>query len=701
MPAPKEVFDNPEKYWSFITSPTAEEFEGQYFDRKEVGRPQPNGCMSKNELNKVVEQITKCISAFANSNKEGGLLVLGISDKGDLMGVNHLNEEQINRLTNIDKLLKYQSASIRFYSPKGETKKICLIYTPYTENGICETPGDPPKSWERRGSQSIPLNHDQRDRLRRDKKIVNFERQYCSPYDADDLEKGVLNEFRPVFLDVAKYDYSDDELLYQAGALIKDGNNYAFTNAGFLFFVANPQRIMPSSYIRLLRFEVNNEDRDNRGLPTFEKEFTGSITKQIRDIRTFLKESGFFKLYQKRNPDGGFSEEPEYPYIAIDEAIVNAVAHRDYAIQLPIECELYKDAFVVKNGGRILQRDQQVPHEFRLDDKIILNSMPRNPKLIKWLKIMREKGGAAFIRALSEGTKRMRDEMKKLNLPAPLYIVNPAETTLILYSNSAEREANFSADSGLGATNKFSNLFPLKFIMENGEIPDGNFLNQRSKDIISALKNALIANGWYIDTHTNYRLVAHRKNAHIRQNKKVDEIVRFYQVYLFQIRQYSNNLNNLYLRIDLDLQVRNVQNISKLFRDYPANFFANQRALARWQENWYHGKIIRADSEYTNLYIFDLKKEVQVPSNRVIPNLQDSTIEEILNKRKIKFNLSTKIEELSLENKHDAAEIRAEKIQAIAKYLSQDIFKPLIIGGMQIFMEPSPTSLSKSNRAGN
>ncbi len=486
---------------------------------------------SINELNKVLEPITKCISAFANSNKEGGLLVLGISDKGDLMGVNHLNEEQINRLTNIDKLLKNQSAKVIPYSRKGETKEIYLIYVPYTENTICETLEDPPKSWERRGYQSIPLNHEQRDRLRRDKKIVDFERQYCCPYDADDLEKGVLNEFSNEYLKDAIYDdYINEKLLYQAGALIKDGNNYAFTNAGLLFFTINPQRVMSWSYIRLLRFEINNEDRDKRGLPTFEKKFTGSITKQIRDIRTFLKESGFFKLYQKRNPDGGFSEEPEYPDIAIEEAIVNAVVHRDYAIQLPIECELYKDAFVVRNGGRILQRDQEVPSEFRLDDKIILNSTPRNPKLIEWLQKM------SLVISLSEGTKRMRDEMKNLNLPAPLYIVNRAETTLILCSNSAEREAKFAADSGLGSTNEFTNLFPLKFILENGDIPDANFFNQRLKDILSALKDALIANGWYIDSDKFSRLVAHRKSANIPQNEKIDKIVRFYQAYSFQIR---------------------------------------------------------------------------------------------------------------------------------------------------------------------
>jgi predicted HTH transcriptional regulator len=33
----------------------------------------------------------------------------------------------------------------------------------------------------------------------------------------------------------------------------------------------------------------------------------------------------------------------------IDEAILNAVAHRDYRTGILIECELYTDAFIVKN----------------------------------------------------------------------------------------------------------------------------------------------------------------------------------------------------------------------------------------------------------------------------------------------------------------------------------------------------------------
>jgi hypothetical protein len=126
----------------------------------------------------------------------------------------------------------------------------------------------------------------------------------CCVYDARDLDRSTLTEFTKVSLLDSSYEYSNEELLYQVGAINRASEGYNFTNAGLLFFAANPQRVSAAAYIRLLRFETNVENMDDRGLPTFDRKFTGPITKRIRDIRTFFRESGFFKLYQRRNPDG-------------------------------------------------------------------------------------------------------------------------------------------------------------------------------------------------------------------------------------------------------------------------------------------------------------------------------------------------------------------------------------------------------------
>ena len=183
---------------------------------------------------------------------------------------------------------------------------------------------------------------------------------------------------------------------------------------GLLFFASNPQRVLPHAYIRLMKFLVPSDEHRNRGTPSFDKDFRGPITKQIRAARTFFRESSFFERYQRRKTDGGFVEDHELPPTAVDEAIVNAVAHRDYQAQLAIECEHYTDALIVKNPGRLVQRNFDLPNRFSLGDTL-LDSMPRNRKLLEWLRLMRDSDGREFVQAISEGTKQMTREMVALS----------------------------------------------------------------------------------------------------------------------------------------------------------------------------------------------------------------------------------------------------------------------------------------------
>lgn len=442
-PSPREVFDNPSVYWDFLTQDSDDDFEGQHFDRKEAGR----GNVGRGALNDIRNRIKETISAFANSNVEGGLLVLGIASDGTVTGVNHLSEEQRNSLTDFASLLYHQAAEAKIHEnrdPSGNGRDICLIFAPYAENGVCETPERVPRAWIRRGHQSVPMTQEIRDRIRVGKNLLDFETAFCCPFHDDDLDEDTVAEFRKVFHPDSTGGFDDERLLYEAGAIVRKDGKYGFTNAGLLFFGSNPQRVLAASYVRVLRFGVAFGSAGKRRLPTFDRKFTGPLTKQIREARTFFAESAFFKKYQRRKCGGGFIEEPEFPRTVIDEALVNAVAHRDYRTGLPIECELYSDAFIVKNPGRMLQRDRDLPEEFSLSDTA-LDSMPRNTKLLEWLKLMRDPDGVAYIQAISEGTKQMLEEMTALGLPSPRYRLAENETLIRLENNAEQREATVIA----------------------------------------------------------------------------------------------------------------------------------------------------------------------------------------------------------------------------------------------------------------
>jgi predicted HTH transcriptional regulator len=690
MPDPKDVFDHPENHWDFLTANADVGFEGQYFDRKEAGRLE-NGNVSKTQLNSVVEGITECISAFSNSNKCGGLLVLGISKTGEVKGIDHLNDEQRGRITDINKLLKHQAAQSRYFDrtdEAGNGRTICLIYTPHTDYGICETLDATPKAWHRQGSQNILLNQQQREQLQREKRIVNFEGSYCCPYDPRDVDQGVLQAFREVALSAAAHNYSTEELLYEAGALIRDGNGYAFTKAGFLFFAANPQRVLSWSYIRLFRFDAHSEPYTNRGLQSFDKNFTGPITKQLRDLRAFFRESAFFKTYPRRNPDGGFTDEPEFPLIAVDEAIVNAVAHRDYAVQMPIECEHYRDALIVHNPGRLTQRDHDVPDHFSLNEKTLVSTW-RNPKLIEWLRMMGDERGPAYIRAISEGTKRMSAEMSDMQLPPPLYHVGPSWTKVTLYNNATEREARLRAEA-VTQSNEFTNLFPLTVTTATGQHLDVDDIRSQSREIMSALRDALVSQKWYIDRYSYSRIIAHQRGSDFQVSPEVANVVRFYPAYVFQLRYYWGHA---YLCIDYTLEMKSVQSVRSLLATLESSTLLNVRAVVQWQ-GWQNGKIASVGDQWTRVQLFDFEQEVQVASHKVIPALPRHVIDRLLIGQGIQFDLYKAIKRFSLASEPNAARRRADYSQAVAEELYQTIF-PLVVKGMHIGLHSEPAELSR------
>jgi predicted HTH transcriptional regulator len=401
-PSPRHVFDHPQSAWSFLTQATDDKFEGQHFDRKEAGRLHNNVALSSTGLNGVKELVVRTVSAFANRNVEGGLLVLGISSNGEVLGVDHLNEDQLNSVTNLNTLLRNHAAEVRCYhcqDAQGIERTICLIYSAYVPNAICETPEINPRAWVRSGPQSLPMTQEVRDQVRIRKGLLDGESVPWCSFSTEFLDADVIKEFRRVFHPESTGEFSEERLLHEAGAIVKNNGELWFTLPGLLFFASNPQRVLSHAYLRLLKFVVPSNQFQNRGTPSFDKDFKGPITKQIRAARIFLRETSFFERLQYRKADGGFAEQLELPSIAIDEAIVNAVAHRDYHTKNPIYCEHYTDAFIVKNPGRIRQQNVDLPNSFDLGTTL-LDSMPHNRKLIEWLRLMKDPEGNAFVQAI-------------------------------------------------------------------------------------------------------------------------------------------------------------------------------------------------------------------------------------------------------------------------------------------------------------
>ncbi|MGB0930367.1 MAG: helix-turn-helix domain-containing protein [Chitinophagales bacterium] len=424
---PHLIFQKPIDYIDFLTSDNP---EGQYFDRKEVRSNVKNG------MRDTRKNIREAISAFTNSR--GGLLILGISDVGGIEGLNHLNEQDYNSLVQMKNELTAHQTLTKEFTIEG--KKMLAFYSPEGLSGICKTIEKSSRGWVRDGANNLPLTTDLEERLllERNKK---WEQLSVCEYDNFYIHHTIFESFKSRYLKEqdASFSYTDEEFAVNVGIAKRESGKTMFTNAGFLFIAKNPSAFIPSAQIRFLKYEIESADFQEAENPIFDKTFSGCLPVLLRKVRTLVNEGAFFKQYFYRIPKkSGIIEEPELPLNVVEEAIVNALIHRDYNIPLPIYCMLYKDAFVVKSPGPIKQ-PYFIPTHFDLDDQILIH-YPRNPKISQWAKTIVDENGKRFVKLLSEGHRSMLQAMKNMNLPTPKYYTN-AFTTVTLYNNYKEREA--------------------------------------------------------------------------------------------------------------------------------------------------------------------------------------------------------------------------------------------------------------------
>ncbi|MEK6679089.1 MAG: ATP-binding protein [Nitrospirota bacterium] len=119
------------------------------------------------------------------------------------------------------------------------------------------------------------------------------------------------------------------------------------TNACLLFFGKNPTEYIPQNEIRIARF---------RGVTRTEfidsKEIKGPIYKMLDEVELFFKRNTRLasKVVEFKRVDI-----PEYPYEAIREAVINAIAHRDYTYRWsPIMFSIFDDRIEVSSPGSLL-----------------------------------------------------------------------------------------------------------------------------------------------------------------------------------------------------------------------------------------------------------------------------------------------------------------------------------------------------------
>lgn len=113
-------------------------------------------------------------------------------------------------------------------------------------------------------------------------------------------------------------------------------------NVGLMFFNHEPEQFFPVTQIDVVWFP------DGAGGDTFEeKVFKGPLARMTRETLDYIKRN-YLKEAVVKHPDRAEADRVwNFPYQAIEEAVVNAVYHRSYEIREPVEVRITPEDFVV------------------------------------------------------------------------------------------------------------------------------------------------------------------------------------------------------------------------------------------------------------------------------------------------------------------------------------------------------------------
>jgi len=192
-----------------------------------------------------------------------------------------------------------------------------------------------------------------------------------------------------------------DKILEYIGAGKIDKNGiFHFNKAGALFFAKDISKFDLEHEVKMVRF--NGTER----LEIIDKHFTvSSFLKAIKEFDSFFNQNtkmGGIVTGMKRTPI------PEYPIKAVREAFLNALAHRDYTLTGDcITFYIYDDRIEIISPGKL-------PYPMTIADLgVEKNPKHRNKNICKIFQT------TEYMEHVGTGINRMRNEMKKSNLPEP------------------------------------------------------------------------------------------------------------------------------------------------------------------------------------------------------------------------------------------------------------------------------------------
>lgn len=359
------------------------------------------GNKQKRPAKDIATDVSQTLVAFANA--DGGELLVGVEDSGEVTGLPGFAEKDLDTISRapVDKVHSSTPLPpVRKHHVTLDGKKILYFSVPkstayvhITSDGRC---------LQRRDLESVPVAAEAVQFDRKERRSREYDREFVDGVSAEDLDlelvrvvadqllKGMSAEKCLQYLELGEYGLSQVRL----------------RRAALLLFAKAPSKWHPRLQVRILKVEGDELRTGEEYNVVSDQVVSGNIVSLVERAWEAVRPH----LVQTRiDRTARFEQRSIYPELACREALLNAIAHRDYSDEgRGIEVYIFDNHLEVRNPGALLS-------SIRIEDIVSQKGVhqSRNTYIAR---VLRELG---YMRELGEGMRRIYDLMNKNELAPP------------------------------------------------------------------------------------------------------------------------------------------------------------------------------------------------------------------------------------------------------------------------------------------
>lgn len=385
--------------------------EDQYFDRKSLWHG-PTGRRLPRDRREVRDEIAEYVAAFANA--DGGTLVLGVEDDGTPTGHGY-PADVVDVMLEVprQRLKPPLSAGCRVHHGDHE---LLLFEVQATEQAVMVVGDGFPR---RIGDTVVQESEESINALKRRGRVESVEADVAHGVRLDALDLARVKQLQDR-AGLAGMDPADFLCLRQVAT--RRGSALVLYQAALLLFAKSAAEVdHPNAGVRIFKVEGTERLTGARNnvleLPRVE----GGLLDVVE--RAYHLIGGLVQAPPKLH-DLFFRESTRYPTFAWQEALVNALAHRDYRVRgRCVEVWLFDDRMEVISPGALLPEVDVT--RLRRRERQHASRNPCISRVLAEFNIMRDRG---------EGIPRMFEEMETSLLRLPELRPDRHDFTVVLHN---------------------------------------------------------------------------------------------------------------------------------------------------------------------------------------------------------------------------------------------------------------------------